>query len=197
MSALTVALLRASSAPFCGLAVRNLSLTSRSVPSTFLRCTPVLSACKHGKGSTSDEVRDTAQTEMQQYWQKNADLKRPWSPHLQIYHPPLVMRNSFLHRATGIAMALVWTSVGCAGFFYTGHFDAMLDYVNSFHLGPYVLGSCKFVLAYPLVYHYLNGMRHLAWDYAIGFDMKTVNTTGMTVIILSVLVAMGLASIKL
>lgn len=94
-------------------------------------------------------------------------------------------------------MAIVWASAGCAGFFYTGHFDAMLDYVNSYHLGPYVLGSCKFVLAYPLVYHYINGMRHLAWDYAIGFDIKTVNRTGIAVLILSVLITLGLASIKL
>uniref|UniRef100_A0A183TFP9 Succinate dehydrogenase cytochrome b560 subunit, mitochondrial n=1 Tax=Schistocephalus solidus TaxID=70667 RepID=A0A183TFP9_SCHSO len=154
--------LRANSAPFRGLAFRNLSLTSHSVPSTLLRCTPVLSTCKNGKGSTSEEVRNMAQSEMQAYWKTNVDLKRPWSPHLQIYHPPLCMQNSFLHRATGIAMAIVWASAGCAGFFYTGHFDAMLDYVNSYHLGPYVLGSCKFVLAYPLVYHYINGMRHLA-----------------------------------
>ncbi|VDN22222.1 unnamed protein product [Dibothriocephalus latus] len=183
--------MRSSSTPFRGLAVRNLSLATRSAPSSLLRSTPVLSACKNGAGSTSQEVQDTAQTEMQQYWQKNIGLKRPWSPHLTIYHPPLVMRNSFMHRAT------VWASAGCAGFWYTGNFDAMLDYVNSYHLGPYVLGSCKFILCYPLVYHYLNGMRHLAWDYAIGFDMKTVNTTGMTVFVLSVLVALGLASIKL
>lgn len=36
-----------------------------------------------------------------------------------------------------------------------------------------------------------------AWDYAIGFDMKTVNLTGSTVLILSILLTLALASIKL
>lgn len=50
---------------------------------------------------------------------------------------------------------------GAAGFWYTGHFDAMLDYVNSFSFGPSIMFGAKCLLAYPLVYHYTNGMRHL------------------------------------
>ncbi len=37
----------------------------------------------------------------------------------------------------------------------------MLEYVNSYHFGPSILYGAKCVLAYPLVYHYMNGMRHL------------------------------------
>ncbi|KAL5970394.1 hypothetical protein TSMEX_001873, partial [Taenia solium] len=187
------ALLRAHAATFRGLVVRNLSMVSQPF---LLRTAPVLSTPKHHKGSTSEEVRLKAQNEMQEYWERNIKLKRPWSPHLTIYSPPLCMRNSFLHRATGIAMALVWMGAGAAGFWYTGHFDAMLDYVNSFSFGPSIVFGTKCLLAYPLVYHYTNGMRHLAWDYAIGFDMKTVNLTGSTVLILSVLVTLALASIR-
>lgn len=54
-----------------------------------------------------------------------------------------------------------WMSAGCAGFWYTGNFDAMLEYVNNFQFGSTVLYGAKFLLAYPLVYHYTNGMRHL------------------------------------
>lgn len=50
---------------------------------------------------------------------------------------------------------------GIAGFWYTGHFDAMLDYVHSLQLGPSIIYGTKCFLAYPLVYHYTNGMRHL------------------------------------
>ncbi len=99
------ALLRAQAAPFRGLVARNISLASQPTSSTLLRCTPVLATSKQCKGSTSEEVRLKAQEEMQEYWEKNMKLKRPWSPHLTIYSPPFCMRTSFLHRATGIAMA--------------------------------------------------------------------------------------------
>ncbi|MTV28359.1 succinate dehydrogenase, cytochrome b556 subunit, partial [Nitriliruptoraceae bacterium ZYF776] len=186
-------LFRANAAPFRVLATRNLSMVSQPL----LRTAPVLSVTKNYKGSTSEEVRLKAQSEMQEYWERNIKLKRPWSPHLTIYSPPLCMQNSFLHRATGIAMAVVWMGAGAAGFWYTGHFDAMLDYVSSFSFGPSIMFGAKCLLAYPLVYHYTNGMRHLAWDYAIGFDMKTVNLTGSTVLILSILLTLALASVKL
>lgn len=130
--------------------------------------------------------------------------------HADFFHPPSYRHRNgcwyvfnlflffsfFLPFSLKIGFILVWTGAGAAGFWYTGNFDAMLDYVNSYHFGPAILYGAKCVLAYPLVYHYMNGMRHLAWDYAIGFDMKTVNTTGLTVLILSVFVTLALASIK-
>nr|AAW26576.1 SJCHGC03139 protein [Schistosoma japonicum] len=71
-----------------------------------LRPSIVVRASKAAKGSTSDQVRKQAEKEMQSFWHKNITGGRPWSPHLQIYSAPLVMRFSFLHRATGIAMAI-------------------------------------------------------------------------------------------
>ncbi|VDQ02706.1 unnamed protein product [Trichobilharzia regenti] len=56
---------------------------------------------------------------------------------------------------------VIWSSVGIGAFFFTGHYEAMLDYVKSMQLGGAIIAACKFVLCYPLVYHYLNGMRHL------------------------------------
>lgn len=72
----------------------------------FLRSSGLKEIVKASKGSTSRQVRDQAEKEMQAFWERNIQQKRPWSPHLTIYSPPLVMRFSFLHRATGIAMAI-------------------------------------------------------------------------------------------
>ncbi|TPP58691.1 Succinate dehydrogenase complex subunit C [Fasciola gigantica] len=163
----------------------------------FLRPSGLKQVVKAGKGSTSQQVRGQAQKEMQAFWERNIQEKRPWSPHLSVYSPPLVMRFSFLHRATGIAMAFVWMGVGCSAFLFTGHYEAMLDYVRNLHLGSLVITGCKFVLCYPLVYHYMNGMRHLAWDYAIGFPIKTCNMTGMTVLSVSLVAAAALACVRL
>ncbi|CAH8475120.1 unnamed protein product [Schistosoma rodhaini] len=162
-----------------------------------LRPSSIVRTSKAAKGSTSEKVRRQAEKEMQSFWDRNATEKRPWSPHLQAYSPPLVMRFSFLHRATGIAMAIVWSSVGIGAFFFTGHYDSILDYVRNMHLGTSVIAACKFILCYPLVYHYLNGMRHLAWDYAIGFPIKTCNTTGFIALGSSLVISAILACIRL
>lgn len=95
--------MRANTVPVRALAVRNYSLVS---PSNLLRTTPVLTITANGKKSTAEEVRLQAQTEMQNYWEKNLKMKRPLSPHATIYSPPLCMCTSFMHRATGVAMAL-------------------------------------------------------------------------------------------
>ena len=36
-----------------------------------------------------------------------------------------------------------------------------------------------------LVFHALNGARHLMWDAGIGFDLKTANTSGIAVYVLT------------
>ncbi|CAH8455461.1 unnamed protein product [Schistosoma bovis] len=162
-----------------------------------LRPSSIVRTAKAAKGSASEKVRRQAEKEMQSFWDRNATERRPWSPHLQVYSAPLVMRFSFLHRATGIAMAIVWSSVGIGAFFFTGHYDSILDYVKNMHLGTSVITACKFILCYPLVYHYLNGIRHLAWDYAIGFPIKTCNTTGFIALGSSLVVSAILACIRL
>jgi hypothetical protein len=48
----------------------------------------------------------SAKEEMDTYWRKNLDLKRPVSPHLQIYEAQLTSGLSILHRITGVGLAL-------------------------------------------------------------------------------------------
>lgn len=114
---------------------------------------------------------------------------RPLSPHLSIYRWPVTMATSITHRATGLALALgmvllAWLLIGLAS-------------------GPDVYGPLMRLLATPLgqivlfgfvwslAYHFLNGIRHLAWDLGYGFDVPTANKTGVLVIALSVLLAIA------
>ena len=99
------------------------------------------------------------------------------------------MATSITHRATGLALAmgmvlLAWLLIGLAS-------------------GPDVYGPLMRLLATPLgqivlfgfvwslAYHFLNGIRHLAWDLGYGFDVPTANKTGVLVIALSVLLAIA------
>lgn len=94
--------------------------------------------------------------------------KRPLSPHVfeidnksMHYKMPPGAISSITNRATGVMM-----SVGSAGAAYlalTGDLGASIE---AFKAGyPLLVFPAKFVVAFPLTYHYLAGLRHLYWDH--------------------------------
>jgi succinate dehydrogenase / fumarate reductase cytochrome b subunit len=40
-------------------------------------------------------------------------------------------------------------------------------------------------LMWAAYYHWLNGLRHLAWDVGLGFTLKTIHQTGWLVVVAS------------
>ena len=106
---------------------------------------------------------------------------RPLSPHLQIYRPQITSTLSILHRMTGVglmlgAMLVVWWLLAAA----TGpEYFAMVDGLLTSWLGLLVLLG----LTWALCYHLLNGIRHLFWDMGYGFELETVDRTGIAVAI--------------
>jgi succinate dehydrogenase / fumarate reductase cytochrome b subunit len=122
--------------------------------------------------------------------QKPAIHPRPLSPHLQIYHWPVTMATSITHRATGIALSfgtllIAWWLITVAT---AGIADIqMLPTLVATPIGQIIL----FGLVWSLSFHLLNGIRHLAWDLGYGFAVPTANATGVLVIALSILLAIG------
>jgi succinate dehydrogenase / fumarate reductase cytochrome b subunit len=111
---------------------------------------------------------------------------RPLSPHLQIYRWPITMGTSILHRITGVGLAfgalllawwLVAASMGPEAY-------AVFAAVAYHWFGRVVL----FGFTVALVYHALNGVRHLFWDAGHGFKLETANATGIVVYILTLAV---------
>ena len=111
---------------------------------------------------------------------------RPLSPHLQVYRPQLTSVMSIMHRASGAVLATgsllvaLWLVALAAG---TTVFNPVADAMQH-PLGQLV------VLGYSLalVYHGLNGIRHLMWDLRIGLEIKQVYQSGYLVLGLTVLV---------
>jgi len=116
--------------------------------------------------------------------------KRPISPHLSIYKPQISSVLSILHRTTGAflffsVIALSWVLIliimqgaGVAPFAGTTAFlDATLD-TTLFKL--FLLS-----VAFCLYYHLLNGIRHLFWDAGYGFEIKSMEISGIFVVALS------------
>lgn len=115
--------------------------------------------------------------------------QRPISPHLQVYRWKLHMALSILHRITGIGLAaglvlLVWWVSALA----TGR-EAYETFVACMvhPLGRLVL----FGVTFALIFHALNGIRHLFWDTGQGFELTTVKRSGQAVVVLSVVLTLA------
>jgi succinate dehydrogenase / fumarate reductase cytochrome b subunit len=108
---------------------------------------------------------------------------RPLSPHLQVYRPQITMVMSILHRITGVVLAfgafvVAWWLLSIA---------AGPDAYASFREcaasipGRIVLAG----FAFCLIYHLLNGIRHLLWDIGYGYEIPKLYATGWTVVVLT------------
>ena len=139
----------------------------------------------------------SAQQQMNNFWDKNHLVKRPMSPHLSIYKPQLTSMLSVTHRATGILLA--GSTIGFAGatLLPSSYIDMFLSLVADAHasgLGYIYLFPLKFLLAWPVMFHTCNGLRHLFWDMAQGLKIEDVYKTGWVVLLLSSLLAAALSS---
>ena len=112
--------------------------------------------------------------------------KRPISPHLTIYKLQISSVLSILHRITGaclfigllffswLLIALLLQNIGVAEPSAYGFLDTILFQLFSLSL------------AFCLYYHLLNGIRHLFWDAGFGFEIKTMNVSGIVVVAISI-----------
>ncbi|MEA2729568.1 MAG: succinate dehydrogenase / fumarate reductase, cytochrome b subunit [Acetobacteraceae bacterium] len=115
---------------------------------------------------------------------RNSDgklVRRPLSPHLQVYRWPVSMALSILHRITGCAL-------GVGTLLFTWWIVAAASSDDAFDRAQWFIGSALGLLllfgwSVALIFHFFSGIRHLVWDAGIGFDAPTYNTTGWGVII--------------
>ena len=115
---------------------------------------------------------------------------RPLSPHLQVYRPQLTSVMSIMHRASGVVLA---TGSLLLAIFLTALAmgeKAFEPLVLALHhpVGRFVL----FGYSLALVYHGLNGIRHLAWDLSIGLEIRHVYQSGYIVLGLTFLITTAL-----
>jgi succinate dehydrogenase / fumarate reductase, cytochrome b subunit len=113
-----------------------------------------------------------------------ATPQRPLSPHLQIYAKQITSTMSILHRATGVVNAIgalfvaAWLVALSSG-------DA--TYATFMTVATSPLGKVAlFGFSATVVYHLLNGVRHLLWDIGWGFEIPQVYRSGYTVIALAI-----------
>ncbi len=114
---------------------------------------------------------------------------RPLSPHLQVYRWGLHMALSILHRVTGVALGFAtlllawWLMAIAAGPVYYNQFQ-------NFILHP--IGRLALLgFSVALIFHLLNGVRHLYWDTGKGLAVEAVQRSGQWVVVLTVVLTLA------
>ncbi|MCE3002508.1 MAG: succinate dehydrogenase, cytochrome b556 subunit [Xanthomonadaceae bacterium] len=118
--------------------------------------------------------------------------KRPLSPFMigPYYRPQLTSTLSILHRITGVAL-----SAGALGFAWWllataagPHQHVVFDNFIRSLPGTVLL----LLVVFSLVYHWLNGLRHLLWDAGWGLEIPRAYATGWVVVALSGVLTAGI-----
>jgi succinate dehydrogenase / fumarate reductase cytochrome b subunit len=106
--------------------------------------------------------------------------ERPLSPHITVYRWAYTMTLSILHRITGVALALallglvIWLVSASLG---ADAYAAVMPLLVS------VPGRLLAAVAMAaLIYHFCNGLRHLAWDMGWGFERGDARRSAALVI---------------
>ena len=131
-----------------------------------------------------------------------ATPERPLSPHLQIYRRQITSVMSILHRITGVVLAfgafgLAWWLfvLSETNVFGSVHF---MDFNQFIYLAVSIPGQIVIAgFSYCLIYHFLNGLRHLFWDVGRGVEIKHFQRSGWAVVVLSLLLTAGLWAIAM
>ncbi len=110
-------------------------------------------------------------------------LKRPLSPHLQIYRPQITSVLSILHRLTGIFLSFAVLAL-VAWVWALAVSPVCFEEISIF-LSTWYGKIIFFGVLFSFFYHLLNGVRHLFWDAGYGFELPQVTYSGWIVVGLS------------
>jgi len=119
-------------------------------------------------------------------------MSRPLSPHLGIWRWTATMAASITHRATGLAL-YAGTILLAAWAFAASRGEAFFAPVGAFLASPF--GTLiLFGYAFALLFHSINGLRHLYWDMGRGLGVKTARMTAWYAFAASILLAVAIVA---
>ena len=106
--------------------------------------------------------------------------KEPLSPHIQIYKWHISSLVSISHRITGIINIVAITFICLiASLLILGESNyEMIDFFMSSLLGKFVILGITWSFSFQI----LSEIRHLIMDLGYGFEIKTTNVTGLSLI---------------
>jgi succinate dehydrogenase (ubiquinone) cytochrome b560 subunit len=114
------------------------------------------------------------------------------SPHLTIYAMQLTNMLSITFRICGAAMSFLLYGIGLAAAFDFLSVPALFSFLQALPAPILFLG--KLALVFPFTYHWMNGIRHLAWDLGFGLSLRGVYTGGYAMLTAAATTAVALLS---
>ncbi|KAL4968354.1 succinate:quinone oxidoreductase subunit C [Aspergillus stella-maris] len=112
-------------------------------------------------------------------------LNRPVSPYLTVFRQKITGTVSIATRITGIILSsgIYLYASAYALSPITGWDTSPSTVVEKFsELGPGTKGAVKILVAWPFLFHCLNGVRHLVWDTGVGLNNRAVVRSGWGVV---------------
>lgn len=115
-----------------------------------------------------------------------ATQKRPLSPFMigPYYRPQLTSMMSIAHRGSGVLLAIGALLLACWLAAAAGSAEAFSAFQTFAASLPGQVALFAFSAA--LVYHFLNGIRHLFWDMGWGFEIPRAYASGYAVLTLAI-----------
>ena len=111
----------------------------------------------------------------------------PLSPHIQVYRWHISSLLSITHRIIGIInfLAIILLS---SLLILSGPETQILQLISNSFFGKFFI----IALCWSFSFQILNEIRHLAWDFGYGFDLKISQLTGIITIIGSFILAISI-----
>lgn len=117
------------------------------------------------------------------------DTGRPLSPHLSVYRWPITMTLSILHRGSGVALSVglvvlaAWLAAAASGAVVYEEFAGFMQSL----FGRILLAGWSFAF----FFHLLNGVRHIVWDFGLGFEKSQANASAWLVVVLTIVLTLA------
>nr|YP_009441353.1 succinate dehydrogenase subunit 3 [Lympha mucosa]ATN23362.1 succinate dehydrogenase subunit 3 [Lympha mucosa] len=106
-------------------------------------------------------------------------FNRPISPHITIYLPQISSLFSIWHRISGILLTT---------FFFLNLYLLKFNVwwlsfkLQNFSINSFIIYLILFIVIISFLYHWLNGLRHILWDFNLFLTNSSVLTTSILII---------------
>lgn len=147
-------------------------------------CQPVMTMSRCAGNFTMQPAQ--SQTLNKDFWNKNKELSRPMSP-FTVYKMQLTSTLSISHRITGLGASVVLYGAGIGALVCSNtSFPEIVQLIQQ-NVPHFMILTTKSALGGSIIYHTLNGIRHLVWDVGYGFQLKHLYRSGYVVVALTAL----------
>ena len=109
---------------------------------------------------------------------------RSLSPHLSVYKSQITSLVSIFHRISGSILGLILLLLPvfiCLLYSFISY--NILYIILQFFF--YTLDLIYFILFSTLIFHFMNGVRHILWDFCFGLELNNLFITGCFVLFFS------------